>query len=321
VPGASLERAVLTAALDTEAAGDTAYALDEIADAGQAIDFRSATGDFSIRLSTSGPRRVAEHAHDNIQISIPLGSTIASVAWRTRGGALKHALARRGHALIIPSRQRHAVAWKNRARFVNIHLSASTTSDERYGFLRRVARLGEAHVIADRFLARLGEIIVLRAAKHPGLDEAALQSFRMIVETHVMQPYPSAAASDAALRAPPRQLERSESSGLSGGFLKKITTAIRRDLARDWTVEELAGTLKLSEGHFSRAFRRSTGASPRQWIIRQRIDAAMDKLLMTQDPLAEIAFACGFAEQTHFTRTFTRMVGTSPGAWRRRYQH
>jgi len=302
------------------------FAVADLADSGQAIDFRSAITDFGIRLSSSGPRKVSEHAHDNIQISIPLGSTIASVAWRTIDGTLKHALARRGHALIVPARQRHAVAWKNRARFVNIHLSTDTTSDERHGFLRRIERLGETHMVADPFLARLGELIVLRAAKQAGLDEAALESFRMIVETHVMNPYPSATPTSPT-RPPelhpegdPALPARRENCGLAPGPLRRITGTIQRDLARDWTIEELAGQLGMSAGHFSRAFRRSTGASPRQWIIRQRIDAAMDRLLMTQDPLTEIAFACGFAEQTHFTRTFTRMVGTSPGAWRRRHQ-
>ncbi|MDQ7250936.1 AraC family transcriptional regulator [Dongia sedimenti] len=291
-----------------------AVAVAALADTGQAIDFRSAVADFGIRLSSSGPRRVAEHAHDNIQISIPLGATIANVAWRARGGDLKHALARRGHALIVPARQRHAVAWKNRARFVNIHLSAATASDERYGFLRRIARLGEAHVVEDPFLARLGEIIVLRAAKQAGLDAAALESFRMIVETHVMNPYGASLADAAPV------LAAAGDKGLSAPALKKVTAAIRGDLARDWTVDVLAGTVGLSAGHFSRSFRHATGASPRQWLIQQRIDAAIDRLLMTRDPLSEIAIACGFAEQAHFTRTFTRLVGTSPGAWRRRHQ-
>ena len=298
------------------------FAVADLAESGQAIDFRSVVADFGIRLSSSRPRKVSEHAHDNIQISIPLGSTIASVAWRTLEGTLKHAVAQRGHALIVPAQQRHAVAWKNRARFVNIHLPTDTTSDERHEFLRRIERLGETHVVADPFLARLGELIVLRAAKQAGLDEAALQSFRMIVETHVMNPYPTAAAAlpIRRLEGGPARPARRETCGLAPAPLHRITAAILQDLARDWTVEELAGRLGMSAGHFSRAFRRSTGAAPRQWLIRQRIDAAIDKLLMTSDPLVEIALACGFAEQTHFTRTFTRVVGTSPGVWRRRHQ-
>jgi AraC-like DNA-binding protein len=315
--GASLEKGTLR---EADPASEAAHALDEITDSGQAIDFLTEARDFHIRLSTSGPRRAVEHKHENIQISIPLGSTIASVAWRRADGTLKHALAQSGHVLIIPPQQRHSIAWKNRARFVNLHLSAATASDARHGFLRRIARLGETHVVADRFLARLGEIIVLSAAEQSGLDEAALQSFRRIVETHVMHPRKNAAAAIAALPSARPAADLRASSGLSAAALKKITAAIRGDLARDWSVGALAKTLHLSEGHFSRAFHRSTGAAPRQWIIRQRVEAAMDKLLMTQDSLAEIAFDCGFAEQTHFTRTFTRVVGTSPGAWRRRYQ-
>jgi AraC-like DNA-binding protein len=312
--GANFENNALSGIDDAPAT----FALEEICAAGQAIDFLTERRDFHIRFSTSGPRRVAEHSHDSIQISIPLGSTIASSDWRAADGSLKHALARRGHVLVIPAQQRHAVAWKNRARFVNIHLAATTTSDQRQGFLRRVARLGEAHVIADPFLARLGEIIVLRAARSHGLDEAALDSFRMIIETHVMHPYGASSADAAASSSFYAPVE--DGQGLSASALKKITAAIKDDLAHDWTVAALAGALGLSAGHFSRSFRRSTGASPRQWIIQQRIDAAIDRLLMTQEPLSEIAIACGFAEQAHFTRTFTRLIGTSPGAWRRRHQ-
>jgi AraC-like DNA-binding protein len=314
--GSGLERRAREIARDVALEPETTYALDEILDAGKAVYFRSAESDFGIRLSTSGPRHVAEHIHDNIQISIPLGDTIASAAWRTRNGRLQHAIARRGLVLIVPASQRHAIAWKNRARFVNLHLAADTPSDARHGFLRRIAQLGETHVVADRFLARLGEIIVLHAARHAGLDDRALESFRMIVETHVMHPYPTASAATAALAL----ADPTEKNGLAASALKKVTLAIRRDLARSWTVEELAGMLGLSAGHFSRGFRRSTGASPRQWLIRQRIDAAIDRLLTTRDSLSEIAIACGFAEQAHFTRTFTRLVGASPGAWRRRHR-
>jgi AraC-like DNA-binding protein len=37
----------------------------------------------------------------------------------------------------------------------------------------------------------------------------------------------------------------------------------------------------------------------------------------SETSLADIALACGFADQSHFTRTFTRVFGISPGAWRK----
>jgi AraC-like DNA-binding protein len=306
-----------------------AYAVSEIVGIGQALEFRSTRCDFSVRLSTSGPRNVAEHAHDNIQISIPLGATVARVAWRRSDGSQQHALARRGHALIVPAGQRHAVAWKNRAHFVNVHLSAATASDARQGLLRRIAGLGEAHLIEDPFLARLGEIVVSLCAQRTVLDDAMLLGLRDMVETHIMQPYSGAApaenaaavhAVDANPTGRVRAQSRSpETTALPPAMLRKTTTAVLHELDRDWTVIDMARGIGMSAGHFSRAFRRSTGTSPRQWLIQRRIDAAMEMLRGGGDPLAEIALACGFSDQTHFTRTFTRIAGISPGAWRRRH--
>ena len=40
-----------------------------------------------------------------------------------------------------------------------------------------------------------------------------------------------------------------------------------------------------------------------------------------REPLAEIAAACGFADQSHFSRVFTQHLGLPPGRWRRTYHH
>jgi AraC-like DNA-binding protein len=271
---------------------------------------------------------VPEHSHDSIQISIPLGDTVARVAWKTAGGTLKHAVIRKGHALIIPAHQRHAISWKNRVYFVNFHLSGQTIADERHSFLRIVDRIGDAHVVLDPFLTRLGEIVVMLAAKAAGLDEIMLQGLRHVLEAHIVSPYGESALRVVSGSPEKKTLSKSVSrstdarktNGLADSHLKTVMRSVRQNLSRDWTVDELSQLIGMSAGHFSRAFRSATGASPRQWIIQQRIEYALDKLLTTDDPLVDIAHACGFNEQTHFTRTFARIIGISPGAWRRRYR-
>ena len=79
----------------------------------------------------------------------------------------------------------------------------------------------------------------------------------------------------------------------------------------------LAQECGLSVGHFSRAFRRSTGMAPHQWLTHRRIGAAKSLLRDGRLSLSEVALACGFSDQSHFTRVYTRATGTSPGAWRR----
>jgi AraC family transcriptional regulator len=82
-------------------------------------------------------------------------------------------------------------------------------------------------------------------------------------------------------------------------------------------LKEVAGECRLSVSHFSRAFRRTVGAAPHNWLLTYRIEAAKEKLRDGRLSLLDVALGCGFADQSHLTRVFTRFVGVSPGAWRR----
>jgi AraC-like DNA-binding protein len=82
-------------------------------------------------------------------------------------------------------------------------------------------------------------------------------------------------------------------------------------------VKELARECRLSSAHFSRAFRRSVGMAPHNWLIEQRIVLSKKKLRDDRLSLSDVAAECGFTDQSHFTRMFNRIVGVSPGAWRR----
>jgi transcriptional regulator GlxA family with amidase domain len=80
---------------------------------------------------------------------------------------------------------------------------------------------------------------------------------------------------------------------------------------------DLARACNLSPGHFTRAFKQTTGQPPHRWLMERRIEKAKQLLTDTTLSLAEIAMACGFADQSHFTRVFSRTTHASPGAWRR----
>ena len=82
-------------------------------------------------------------------------------------------------------------------------------------------------------------------------------------------------------------------------------------------LSQLAEKCGLSTRHFARAFRQSTGVPPHRWLLSRRVDRAKDLLRDPALSLAEVALACGFADQSHFTRMFTTLVGLSPGLWRR----
>jgi len=98
---------------------------------------------------------------------------------------------------------------------------------------------------------------------------------------------------------------------------RRATELLRSDFRQDVSMADLAAACGLSVGHFARAFRKSMGSPPHQWRLLQRIRHAMTLLENPEIELSEIAFACGFADQSHFTRMFGRVAGASPAAWRR----
>ncbi|MDQ3204519.1 MAG: AraC family transcriptional regulator [Pseudomonadota bacterium] len=81
-------------------------------------------------------------------------------------------------------------------------------------------------------------------------------------------------------------------------------------------VAELASACALSRSHFSRAFKRSTGLSPQDWIRDQRIARAKHLIRSTDLSLTQISLECGFCDQAHFCHMFTRSEGVNPFAWR-----
>jgi AraC-like DNA-binding protein len=82
-------------------------------------------------------------------------------------------------------------------------------------------------------------------------------------------------------------------------------------------IHDAAAACKLSRGHFSRAFKTSTGLSPTHWRLEQRVRQAQALLEYPELTLVDIAAECGFADQSHFTNVFSRFRRQSPGAWRR----
>lgn len=81
-------------------------------------------------------------------------------------------------------------------------------------------------------------------------------------------------------------------------------------------VAELARRSGVSVSQFERDFVQLLGVSPRRYATRVRVDVALN-LLHGDDPIAQIAHACGYADQSAFTRRFKLAVGMTPGEYRR----
>jgi AraC family transcriptional regulator len=146
----------------------------------------------------------------------------------------------------------------------------------------------------------------------PVFDEPAL------ADTLFLDHIASAICTHVAVRygqvAPEREIA---GGGLAPYQLRRAQEMMASRCDGDISLADIAAACGLSRGHFARAFKRSVGFTPYQWLLRHRVERARDILRNTATPIAEIAVMCGFADQSHLTRIFSRHVGDSPGAWRR----
>lgn len=106
-------------------------------------------------------------------------------------------------------------------------------------------------------------------------------------------------------------------TGLSRMHEERAKQMLLEKVKGNVSIPEIARECNMSASYFLRAFKESTGQTPHQWLMAQRVQRAREFLRDTELPLAEVAVACNFYDQSHFSRVFSQVVGTSPGSWRR----
>ena len=108
--------------------------------------------------------------------------------------------------------------------------------------------------------------------------------------------------------------------GLAPWQIARVKAHVETHLDATLRMRDLAAIARLSAGHFSRSFTRSFGIAPFAYVAGRRLARAQELMLTTDEPLSQIALACGLCDQSHLTRLFRRHVGTSPNAWRRSHK-
>jgi AraC-like DNA-binding protein len=91
---------------------------------------------------------------------------------------------------------------------------------------------------------------------------------------------------------------------------------IDENLLENLQLKDLERVTQHDRWQLSRDFRAVFGASPYRYLVFRRLDAARG-MIMAGGAIADVAHACGFADQSHLTRHFRKAFGLTPQAWRR----
>jgi AraC-like DNA-binding protein len=96
-----------------------------------------------------------------------------------------------------------------------------------------------------------------------------------------------------------------------------VRTYLREHIDQPLSVADIARHVSMSVAHFTRTYKRLTGNTPWDDLLRLRVDVTRNLLITTRYPLREIAPQVGFHDEYHLSRIFRRYMGVSPGFYRR----
>ncbi|WP_284944474.1 AraC family transcriptional regulator [Acidisoma cladoniae] len=165
--------------------------------------------------------------------------------------------------------------------------------------------LGEA--IADRTIHSLALSLLPALDRSGEMNRLYFEHVALAAGTHLAQTYGGMAH------------RRSRVGLLATWQERRAKALIAANLHGDLSRSQLAAECGLSPDYFARAFKRSTGVSPHQWLLMKRVELTKELLRSSNKTLAEVAIAAGFYDQSHMTRVFSNATGTTPASWRRAF--
>jgi AraC family transcriptional regulator len=159
----------------------------------------------------------------------------------------------------------------------------------------------------DPVIEHIGTIfrIELSRASHPA-QNILIESLALALCAHMLRSYTNATGIEDRSTAP-----------VDSAAIRRAITYVEEHRDRAISLRELAGAAGLSRFHFGRVFKRHVGVSPARYVERARIAQAKLLIVNAEMPLAAVAQAVGFADQSHFTRRFRAHEGCTPAQFGR----
>jgi len=132
-------------------------------------------------------------------------------------------------------------------------------------------------------------------------NELYLDSLLTVFGVHLLRTYTSRSRQAVSPRG-----------GLSTVGARRVREYLNENFARKILVAELASVAGVSPNHFIARFARTFGMPPHRYLINLRLDLAEKLLVNGEFAIAEVAYLCGFSDQSHLAATMKKYRGRTP---------
>jgi AraC family transcriptional regulator len=235
-------------------------------------------------------RHIPKHEHANAFFNLVLEGTYTEVCQgvpRTRGPLM---------LALHPSGEAHADHWHGLGgRVFHVEISPSRLEQVR-SYSSALDSPAEFHTGLPVWLATR---LYREYLRHDAVSPLAMEGLVLEVLAECSR--------DRDVR-PERQPPR---------WLQPVRELIQGRFAESLTHETVAAAAGVHPVHLARVFRKHCGCTLGDYVRKLRVDFVAEQLITTDVPVAELACAAGFADQSHLNRTFKRQTGMTPAGFRR----
>jgi len=255
------------------------------------------------------PGRLLEHTNTFHEVNVAIAGALTTQKV-SANGKLVTTKGNSGNICITPAGQSISAIWEKRLDTMMIVLDPV--------FIDRAARenrissrfeFAEIYQQTDPLIQQLGLTLLRESESASPSGRLFSDSLIQTLTLHLVNHYGTSQPGT-----------QSVIGGLPGYKLRRIKEFITENLEEDLSLAEISAVADLSQFHFARAFRKSTGLTPQQFLMQQRIERAKELLAKNDLPIVEISLRTGFKNQSHFTSLFRKFTRLTPKVWRESFQ-
>lgn len=207
-----------------------------------------------------------------------------------------------GTTVIIPAVTPHQSAWDRESEVTLLMLEPlqfaqiayESVDGDRVELIPHFAK-------PDPLIHQIGLALKAQLATPCAGDRLYAESAATMLSVHLLQHYSTH-----------RHNLQGREGGLSRRKLQWTIEYMNAHLAENLSLKAIAHKVGISQYHFCRLFKQSTGLTPHQYLIQQRVERAKQLLLEGKLSIAEVAQAVGFCDQSRLSQYLKRLTGLTP---------
>lgn len=203
---------------------------------------------------------------------------------------------------VYPANRSYQVGWVGESKFIHCYLDPQKLAQIAYESVNPDCLELMVHFMrSDPLVYQIVLALKTELETNPSNSRFYAESASTFLAAHLVKHYTT--------RQPVFQ---EYTQGLSPYKLQRTIDYIETYLAHDLSLDAIATEINMSRFYFCRLFKKSTGITPYQYLIKCRIDRAKVLLMQRKLSIADIALEVGFSNQSNFTKHFKRLVGVTP---------